>query len=55
MQIQLLDIQGRIIKDIKTNLNGTHFKLDVSDVAKGFYNVRLIQNNQSVVKTISIL
>lgn len=50
--IQVLDIQGRILKSYILNPNTTSLELDLSDLSKGLYHLRIDTKTNTIIKMI---
>ena len=51
-EIQLIDIQGRILKSYTLNPNSTTLEMDLRDLSKGLYNVRIDTKTNTIIKKI---
>lgn len=50
--IQVLDIQGRILKSYTLNPNTTSLELDLTDLSKGLYHLRIDTKTNTIIKKI---
>jgi hypothetical protein len=50
VQITTSDVNGKVLQQkLVPAVKGTnHYKLDVSSLAKGFYNINLVTDNQTI-------
>lgn len=48
------DLQGRIIKTYKLNTNQTELEIDVNSLTKGIYNIKVINDKNSITKKLIV-
>ena len=53
-QIDIIDLYGRIVRSLTQNANTNNFKVDVSNISKGTYFVRIQTNNGAIYKKVIV-